>query len=194
MKTQETKPRKTLISWLMTKATTKIINNDHGVASLKTSTSTKQAKEIISEDATDAGTADEHDHPNFMDSKTMFELKTTSDELACIATTRANEHIDECLSTEVPSVVDRQMWESIPQFTKMDLTVGRHLGKGTFSDVFQVVALISVEEEEPPTRESLDSDCTELDKLIKRMFHIKEADLDKMGMDPSSTEKNKPPI
>ncbi len=200
----EEKPKNTLISRLMaiklmcklrkTKATTTIINNDHGVVPLTTSTSTKQAREIISEDATDAGTADEHDHPNFMDSKTMVELEPTSDELACIAAHRANEYIDECLSTELSSVVDRQMWESIPQFTKMDLTVGRHLGKGTFSDVFQVVALVSEEEEEPPTRESLDLDCTELDKLIKRMFHSKEADLDKMGMDPSSTEKNKQPI
>ncbi|KAL3771560.1 hypothetical protein ACHAWU_003735 [Discostella pseudostelligera] len=129
---------------------------------------------------------------SYMDSKAMLESlgdDPSSDALANVAAHRANEYIVECLSTEVPSgKVDRDIWESIPQFTRIDLVVGRHLGKGTFSDVFEVIALVIEEDEEPPTRESLDLDSADLDKLIKKRFHSKEADLDKMGMDLNSTD------
>ena len=165
-------------------------------------------EETTSEDTTDTETPyeAEADPLTLMDSKTMIDNlgdDPTSDELAGIAAIRAKEYIAECLSTEVSSVVDRTMWEGIPQFTKMDLIVGQHLGKGTFSDVFEVIASV-VEESEALTRESLNLNSADLDKRIKKKFHSKEAHLDKMGLDTSdatdsttiehATKENEKPI
>ncbi|KAL3771559.1 hypothetical protein ACHAWU_003734 [Discostella pseudostelligera] len=165
-------------------------------------------EETTSEDTTDTETPyeAEADPLTLMDSKTMIDNlgdDPTSDELAGIAAIRAKEYIAECLSTEVSSVVDRTMWEVIPQFTKMDLIVGQHLGKGTFSDVFEVIASV-VEESEALTRESLNLNSADLDKRIKKKFHSKEAHLDKMGLDTSdatdsttiehATKENEKPI
>jgi len=107
---------------------------------------------------------------NSLDSKTMLENLGSSPsqhELANIAAVRAKEYIEECLSADV-SVLDRKKWENIPQFTKMDLVVGTHLGKGSFSDVFEVFA--TVVENEAPTIQSLGSDRADLDKLLVAKF------------------------
>ena len=34
------------------------------------------------------------------------------------------------------------MWNSIPQYRKSDLSFSRHLGKGSFSDIFEVTAAV----------------------------------------------------
>jgi len=107
---------------------------------------------------------------NSVDSKTMLENLGSSPsqhELANIAAVRAKEYIEECLSADV-SVLDRKKWEDIPQFTKMDLVVGTHLGKGSFSDVFEVFA--TVVENEAPSIQSLGSDRADLDKLLVAKF------------------------
>ena len=107
---------------------------------------------------------------NSVDSKTMLEnlgSRPSQHELANIAAVRAKEYIEECLSADV-SVLDRKKWEDIPQFTKMDLVVGTHLGKGSFSDVFEVFA--TVVENEAPTIQSLGSDRADLDKLLVAKF------------------------
>ncbi len=143
--------------------------------STKPTTGNSQNEEEVSMDeGMEAGADEEELDLILMNSKTMLEGlgdDPTADELVGIAAVRTKEYLDECLSTEVPSgVVDPEIWEDIPQFTKMDLIIGQHLGKGTFSDVFEVIASI-VEDDEPPTRESLDLDSADLDKLIKRKFH-----------------------
>jgi serine/threonine protein kinase len=76
-------------------------------------------------------------------------------------------YVEEYLSTSV-SVLDRKKLDSIQQFNKMDLIVGKHLGKGTFSDVFEVSA--TVVKEVIPTLESLSSDRADMDKLIDAKF------------------------
>ena len=167
-------------------------HTDHGVSALThqlpNSSSVMSSDDVV---RSDAGTDSTN---SYMDSKAMLESlgdDPTSDAFANIAAHRANEYIDECLSTELSSgKVDRVVWESIPQFTKIDLIVGRHLGKGTFSDVFEVIASVVDEDDEPPTRESLDLDSADLDKLIKKKFHNKKADLDKMCMDLDSTSNS----
>lgn len=107
----------------------------------------------------------------FMDSNAMLESlgdNPSSRELANIAAVRAKEYIEECLSADV-SALDREKWERIPQFAKTDLVVGQHLGKGTFSDAFEVFTTI-VEDEASPTLESLGTDRDELDRLIETKF------------------------
>jgi serine/threonine protein kinase len=83
-------------------------------------------------------------------------------------------YIEECLSTHV-SVTDRKKWDGIPQFRKMDLVVGKHLGKGSFSDAFEVVA--TVVNEETSTLESLGADRADLDKLMEAKFPAKDGDV-----------------
>jgi len=116
----------------------------------------------------------EHDikAPNvFLDSRAMLESmgdRPSSHELANVAAVRANEYIEECLSADV-SVLDRKKWESIPQYARKDLLVGQHLGRGSFSDAFEVIVTV-VEEEEAPTLESLGTVREDLDKLIEAKF------------------------
>ena len=114
-------------------------------------------------------------------SKTMLEKlgdDPSQHDLANIAAIRAKEYIEECLSADV-KVIDRTKWESIPQFTKMDLVVGTHLGKGSFSDVFEVFATIV--EDEAPTLERLGSDRADLDKLVVAKFGNGGSSLKKNG-------------
>ncbi|KAL3817348.1 hypothetical protein ACHAXA_004474 [Cyclostephanos tholiformis] len=101
-----------------------------------------------------------------MNSKTLLESlgdDPSSNDLENVAALR----IKEMLSTEI-SVSDRKMWDGIKQFNKMDLIVGKHLGKGSFSDVFEVFATVAVEA--MPTIELLGSDKEDLDKLIEAKF------------------------
>jgi serine/threonine protein kinase len=87
-----------------------------------------------------------------------------SDELACVK---------ECLSIQV-SVMDRKIWDCIQQFNKMDLIVGKHLGKGSFSDVFEVITTVAIEV--TPTLELLGLDRASLDKLMEAKFPTKNED------------------
>jgi len=105
-----------------------------------------------------------------------------------VAAVRAKEYIEECLSANV-SVLDRKKWDAIPQFAKMDLVVGTHLGKGSFSDAFEVFATI-VEEEASPTLASLDSDRADLDKLMEAKFKGKrdmDSEIDAMFNDSQAS-------
>ena len=86
----------------------------------------------------------------------------SSHQLDNIAAIRAEEYIKEF------PWLEREKWNSTPQFTKADLVVGQFLGKGTFSDVFEVFATAT--EEEQATLESLDEDRAYLEKLIKTKF------------------------
>jgi hypothetical protein len=83
-------------------------------------------------------------------------------EIDKIAAVRAKEYIDECLPSKY-----REKWDSIPHLSKADLAVGQFLGKGTFSDVFEVFATVV---EEMPTLESLGTDKDDLNKLLDAKF------------------------
>merc|ERR1719491_2173477 len=69
----------------------------------------------------------------------------------------AEEYIEEGLSADL-LVLDREKWEGIPQDAKTELIVGKHLGRGSFSDVFEVVASVMVTGERAPTRQSFGAD------------------------------------
>lgn len=107
-----------------------------------------------------------------MDSQTMLDNlgdSATPDQLANIAAMRANEYIEECLSANV-ELLDRATWESIPQYAKKDLIVKQHLGKGSFSDAFEVIAMLE-DEVEKHTLKSLGDDGKDLDQMIENKFH-----------------------
>jgi len=62
--------------------------------------------------------------------------KPSEAELSNITTTRVNEVIQE------QSMADRRKFAAIPRYTKTDVIIGKHLGKGSFSDVFEVTVTI----------------------------------------------------
>jgi len=100
-----------------------------------------------------------------LDSETMLaELGDSPSpaELANVAAVRAKECINECL---YEGNVDRRRWESIPQYSKADLAVRKHLGKGSFSDAFEVSVAVTVEE-----RRLDSSDKEDLDRLVEAKF------------------------
>lgn len=51
----------------------------------------------------------------------------------------AHEYLEECFYTEV-SVLNREKFDAIPEVQKSDFLIAGHLGKGSFSDVFEVVS------------------------------------------------------
>lgn len=60
------------------------------------------------------------------------------DVLAKEAGESASSYLNHCFQTEV-SVLNRDKFDKIPQFQKHDFTVTKFIGKGSFSDVFEVV-------------------------------------------------------
>ena len=53
----------------------------------------------------------------------------------------AHEYLEECFYTEV-SVLNREKFDAIPAVVKSDFAIICHLGKGSFSDVFEVASKI----------------------------------------------------
>lgn len=112
------------------------------------------------------------------DAKSMLKKlgdSSSSTEVANVAAVCANEYINECLfrdngkqesdTAASPGVLNREKWESIPQYSKSDLLVAKHLGKGSFSDAFEVTVMVVVEEK------PLDSsDKEDLDRRIEAKF------------------------
>ena len=79
-------------------------------------------------------------HESGLDSMSMLSSlggEPSPSELAEVVAVRAKEYIDECLF-DSSGALDRQRWESIPQCCKSDLSIGKYLGRGSFSDVFEV--------------------------------------------------------
>jgi len=60
------------------------------------------------------------------------------DELAFEVGLSAECYLEECFRTEV-NVLDREKFNSVPQLSKHDFAISKHLGKGSFSDVFEIV-------------------------------------------------------
>mmetsp|Transcript_23754 Transcript_23754/g.38676 ORF Transcript_23754/g.38676 Transcript_23754/m.38676 type:complete len:829 (+) Transcript_23754:165-2651(+) len=79
------------------------------------------------------------DDPNELDNRYESEAllerlgeKPSEEELSKITTARVSEILHE------QSMEDRVRFANIPRFTKTDVLIGKHLGKGSFSDVFDV--------------------------------------------------------
>lgn len=136
------------------------------------------SEELSDNDNTELDHLDIQANTPRLDSKSMLaELGDfpSASELANVAAVRATEYINECLFNDdvnresgaaaATSVLDRQRWELIPQYSKSDLTVGKYLGKGSFSDVFEVSVMVAA------NQKKLDlSDKEDLDRRIEAKF------------------------
>jgi len=85
-------------------------------------------------------------------------------ELCNVAAVRVKEVIRE------QSVVDRRNFAAIPQYSKTDFCIGRHLGKGSFSDVFEVT--LTIVENQSTTPQLLGQAMNELDQRIQAKFPV----------------------
>ena len=67
----------------------------------------------------------------------------TNDESIAAEVGRSTEsYLEECFVAEV-SVLNRDKFNTVPQLSRQDFTIKRHLGRGSFSDVFEVSADIT---------------------------------------------------
>ena len=77
-----------------------------------------------------------------------------SAELTTVLAVCATQYTNECLfgaaaaeggsaSPFSPGVLDPDTWRGIPQYSKSDVVVGRHLGTGSFSDAFEVIVPVA---------------------------------------------------
>ncbi|KAL7539530.1 hypothetical protein ACHAXR_012828 [Thalassiosira sp. AJA248-18] len=64
--------------------------------------------------------------------------ESQQDTLALEVGKSAHEYLEECFYTEV-SILNREKFNAIPEIVKSDFTITAHLGKGSYSDVFEVV-------------------------------------------------------
>lgn len=87
---------------------------------------------MTTEDATTGVTA------NKQEGGTEETHSLQDDDLAQEIGLNAYEYLEECFYNEV-SVLDRDKFDAIPEVVKSNLTILGHLGKGSFSDVFEVV-------------------------------------------------------
>jgi len=65
----------------------------------------------------------------------------TTEEIANLAATRAQEYIVECFDDD-SSTLDKEKFDAIPKYFKSDLLIGQFLGKGSFSDAFEVILTV----------------------------------------------------
>jgi serine/threonine protein kinase len=76
----------------------------------------------------------------------------------------AHEYLEECLVTEV-SVLDRDKFDAVPEYQKDQLIIAEHLGKGSYSDVFEVRLNVSI----------FDQSSDSIDDIIKRLEGLSSA-------------------
>lgn len=67
----------------------------------------------------------------------------TEEQIATIAAARAQEYIVECFDDS--SMLDKERFEAIPTYVKSDLIIGQYLGKGSFSDAFEVTLTLTMQ-------------------------------------------------
>eukprot|EP00984_Skeletonema_dohrnii_P001153 scaffold355_cov127-Skeletonema_dohrnii-CCMP3373.AAC.13 len=66
----------------------------------------------------------------------------------------AHEYLEECLVTEV-SILDRDKFNAVPEYHKDQLNIAEHLGKGSYSDVFEVAVNVSIFDEKSDSIDDL---------------------------------------
>eukprot|EP00804_Cyclotella_cryptica_P011586 CCRYP_012100-RD/>CCRYP_012100-RD protein AED:0.09 eAED:0.09 QI:397/1/1/1/0.66/0.25/4/807/440 len=67
----------------------------------------------------------------------------TEEQIATIAAAKAQEYIAECFDDS--STLDKERFDSIPTYVKSDLAIGQYLGKGSFSDAFEVTLTVMMQ-------------------------------------------------
>ena len=78
--------------------------------------------------------------------------------------------VEEYLTTDISSY-DYELWNSIPQYRKTDLCFGRHLGKGSFSDIFEVTpAVVKNDRSFRKVKDDLKSLTDDLGRLVDAKF------------------------
>jgi hypothetical protein len=106
-----------------------------------------------------------------LDSKALLENlgpSPTEEQIAMIAAARAQEYIVECFDNS--SMLDKERFDRIPTYVKSDLVIGQYLGKGSFSDAFEVTLTATVQ----PTSargfrtDNYKGDDQDIDVLIKK--------------------------
>mmetsp|Transcript_17522 Transcript_17522/g.37873 ORF Transcript_17522/g.37873 Transcript_17522/m.37873 type:complete len:549 (-) Transcript_17522:135-1781(-) len=68
------------------------------------------------------------------------ESPSLEDSLAREVGLNAHEYLEECFYTEV-SVLNRDKFDAVPEVDKSNFVIKEHLGRGSFSDVFDVVCV-----------------------------------------------------
>ena len=70
----------------------------------------------------------------------------TTEQIASLAATKAQEYIVECFDDD-SSTLDKEKFDAIPCYVKSDLMIGQFLGKGSFSDAFEVTLVVKKKDE-----------------------------------------------
>lgn len=73
----------------------------------------------------------------------------------------AHEYLEECLVTEV-SILDRDKFNAVPEYQKDQFSIAEHLGKGSYSDVFEVRLNVSI----------FDDENGSVDDMIERLGNL----------------------
>ena len=106
---------------------------------------------------------------------TMMDSMTTLESLGDDPSTQDLDsvmslRVEEYLTTDTSSY-DYELWNSIPQYRKTDLCFGRHLGKGSFSDIFEVMAaVVESDRSFSKVKDDLKSLTDDLGRLVDAKF------------------------
>ncbi len=114
--------------------------------------------------------------------------------LASEAGKSAHEYLEECLVTEV-SVLDRDRFNAIPEYQKNQLNISEHLGKGSYSDVFEVALQVSIFDEKSDDdiiSERL-GDLSLSTKSPSPMLYQKKQEANAKVADDNITTRRRPP-
>jgi len=76
----------------------------------------------------------------------------TTEQIANLAAVKAQEYIVECFNDTSKSL-DKEKFQAVPRYVKSDLLIGQFLGKGSFSDAFEVTLTIKIKQEPKPRRD-----------------------------------------
>mmetsp|Transcript_5355 Transcript_5355/g.10989 ORF Transcript_5355/g.10989 Transcript_5355/m.10989 type:complete len:588 (+) Transcript_5355:95-1858(+) len=87
------------------------------------------------------------------------------EKLARVAGQRAKDQIENCLSGKNGNPLScPEKFRAVPEYFKSDLIIGKFLGKGTFSDAFEITLVM--EDDKPITSESLSNDADDLETIF----------------------------
>ncbi|KAL3779661.1 hypothetical protein HJC23_006817 [Cyclotella cryptica] len=81
----------------------------------------------------------------------------TEIDMVRVAFTRAQESIDDFFSIDGSGILNRSKFDEIPSYTKDEFIIGQHLGKGSFSDVFEVTVVNALKNAQAEAQDELDA-------------------------------------
>ncbi|KAL7468285.1 hypothetical protein ACHAXS_008505 [Conticribra weissflogii] len=101
----------------------------------------------------------------------------THEELSLVAGQRAKAQLDRCLASSTsscsqPSIICHERFRALPGYSKSDLIIGGHLGKGSFSDVFEVTLVVRNDQpraSKAASKETLEEDAQDLDAIFAKL-------------------------